>query len=129
MAYIPYVASRSHVGHGARRNDLFAMATAPVSVRALPVADMSTYLWEVLMDIAKAPGKVLSSVLAMIRRERLRAELSALDDRLLADIGIERDQIDGVVTGDIRREAGSRVTMGAEATAVANENAPQRTAA
>ncbi|WP_236104562.1 DUF1127 domain-containing protein [Zavarzinia marina] len=81
------------------------------------------------MDIAKAPGKMVSSVLAMIRRERLRAELSALDDRLLADIGIARNQIDGVVTGAIRREAGTWVTVAAEATTAANENAARRTAA
>lgn len=129
MAYIPYTASRSHVGHGARMEEGFAMAPALVSARELPLAELGTFFWEVLMGIAKAPGKLLKSMLAYLRRERLRAELSALDDRLLADIGIGRSQIDGVVAGSVRRGAVQPVTAGMDAIAVANENAPQRTAA
>ncbi|PWR20114.1 hypothetical protein DKG75_15640 [Zavarzinia compransoris] len=58
-----------------------------------------------------------------VARQRLRAELSALDDRLLADIGIERGLIDGVVAGKVRRDAKTPVPAQATVVAVANENA------
>ena len=38
------------------------------------------------------------------RRERAYAELMALDDRSLADIGVRRSQIRALVEGDNRRD-------------------------
>ncbi|PWR18543.1 hypothetical protein DKG74_19050 [Zavarzinia aquatilis] len=80
------------------------------------------------MVVAKVPGKLAGALKGFMARQRLRAELSVLDDRLLADIGIDRGQIDGVVAGRVRRDA--KVLLQAQALKdAANENAAARTAA
>lgn len=130
MAYVHGQASRSHVGHAPRSTDSFFIGPAFVTVRVLPVAGLGIFFWEVLMLIAKAPKKLIGMLQGMVARQRLRAELTALDDRLLADIGIERNLIDGVVAGQVRRDAKAPVPAQATVAKAANENAAgHRTAA
>lgn len=130
MAYVHGQASRSHVGHAPRSTDSFFIGPAFVTVRVLPVAGLGIFFWEVLMLIAKAPKKLIGMLQGMVARQRLRAELTALDDRLLADIGIERNLIDGVVAGQVRRDAKAPVPAQAVVAKAANENAAgHRTAA
>ena len=55
-------------------------------------------------------SRVLNSLLARLadyrRRQRAYAELSALDDRALADIGIIRSDIPGIVEGPAEAAVG-----------------------
>ena len=50
-----------------------------------------------VLNLFVSAGKALS---AWRRRERAYAELMALDDRSLADIGVRRSQIRALVEGD-----------------------------
>jgi uncharacterized protein YjiS (DUF1127 family) len=52
------------------------------------------------LNLFLSAGKALA---AWRRRQRAYAELMALDDRSLADIGIRRSQIRALVEGDDRR--------------------------
>jgi uncharacterized protein YjiS (DUF1127 family) len=54
-----------------------------------------------VLNLFVSAGKALS---AWRRRERAYAELMALDDRSLADIGIRRSQIRALVEGDAPRQ-------------------------
>ncbi|WP_243404172.1 DUF1127 domain-containing protein [Zavarzinia aquatilis] len=128
MAYVPYEASRSHVGHRPVSTYGFIGGADMVTARIVPLVGLSVFLWEVVMVVAKVPGKLAGALKGFMARQRLRAELSVLDDRLLADIGIDRGQIDGVVAGRVRRDA--KVLLQAQALKdAANENAAARTAA
>lgn len=128
MAYVPYEASRSHVGHGSGSTYGFIGGPDMVTARIVPLVGLSVFLWEIVMFVAKVPGKLVGALKVFMARQRLRAELSVLDDRLLADIGIDRGQIDGVVAGRVRRDA--KVLLQAQALKdAANENAAARTAA
>lgn len=128
MAYVPYEASRSHVGHGPGSTYGFIGGPDMVTARIVPLVGLSVFLWEIVMIVAKVPGKLTAALKGFMARQRLRAELSVLDDRLLADIGIDRGQIDGVVAGRVRRDA--KVLLQAQALKdAANENAVARTAA
>ena len=51
----------------------------------------------ILVNLFVAAGKAFS---AWRRRQRAYAELMALDDHFLADIGIRRSQIRGLIDGD-----------------------------
>lgn len=128
MAYVPFPASRSHVGHGSSSAYDFIGGPELVTARIMPLVGLSMFLWEIVMVVTKVPGKLVAALKAFMAHQRLRAELSALDDRLLADIGIDRSQIDGVVAGHVRRDA--KVLFGARALkGAANENAVSRSAA
>jgi uncharacterized protein YjiS (DUF1127 family) len=54
-------------------------------------------------SIVSASKAAISAVAEWRRREIARAELESLDDRTLADIGINRSEIPFVVTGRLRR--------------------------
>jgi uncharacterized protein YjiS (DUF1127 family) len=54
-----------------------------------------------LLNLFISTGKAFS---AWRRRERAYAELMALDDRSLADIGVRRSQIRALVEGDAPRD-------------------------
>ena len=53
------------------------------------------------LNLFVSAGKAIS---AWRRRERAYAELMALDDRSLADIGVRRSQIRALVEGDAARD-------------------------
>ncbi|RJF90019.1 DUF1127 domain-containing protein [Oleomonas cavernae] len=72
---------------------------------------------------------VVQALKSLIARQRVHAELTALDDRLLADIGIDRGQIDRVAAGLVRRGAAVPATAKVAINGVANENSPRHLAA
>jgi uncharacterized protein YjiS (DUF1127 family) len=59
-------------------------------------------------------------------RERARNELSALDDRTLADIGIRRTDIPFILKGSAEHVEEAGRTVPAEARPAANTNAASR---
>ncbi len=56
----------------------------------------------------------VAGLAAVWRRAALRRELEALDDRLLADIGLRRDQIPDVVNAAFRGHADASPTVAGE---------------
>jgi uncharacterized protein YjiS (DUF1127 family) len=68
------------------------MDSSTIEARALPVAAQGAAgPWQVLV---KAVKRVVAGIRSKRRTRRGIAELRALDDRLLADIGLSRDQIE-----------------------------------
>ncbi|MFA5119864.1 DUF1127 domain-containing protein [Zavarzinia sp.] len=129
MAYFPTKASRSHVGYGFGSAESFITGPALVTARVLPLVGLGIFVWEILMFVAKGPKMLMQALSGFWARQRLRAELSALDDRMLSDIGLERGLIDGVVAGRIRRDAKVPATAKATPATAANENAARKSAA
>ena len=73
-------------------------------------------LFHALFDIAGAVARAH-------RRKHARRELMALDDRLLADIGVPRGEIDAVIEGLMRGPVGT--AQPAPSPAAANANRPE----
>ncbi len=130
MAYFLVTsASRSHVGHGLNSANEFTADYALVTARIAPLVGLGIFVSEVLMLIAKGPLMIAQALKTFLARQRVRAELTSLDDRLLADIGIDRGQIDRVAAGLVRRGTPTPVTAKVAIGTVANENSPRHIAA
>lgn len=130
MAYfLLNTASRSHVGHGHNSAPEYTADLTLVTARIAPLVGLGIFVSEVLMLVAKGPVMIVQALKGFIARQRVRAELTALDDRLLADIGVDRGQIDRVAAGLVRRGAAVPVTAKVAAGVVANENSPRHIAA
>src|ERR1700757_4986879 len=102
-AQIPLLLAAGAPIYCAARNDEFAIAKRSVSAMA-----------NLLLNAAL---NLTNRFVEWRRRERAYAELSVLDDRSLADIGISRAEIPFVVAGRVPAEAQSFPTG-----AVANGN-------
>ncbi|WP_233559960.1 DUF1127 domain-containing protein [Oleomonas cavernae] len=130
MAYLlTGTASRSHVGHGLNGAPEYTADLTLVTARIAPLVGLGIFISEVLMLVAKGPMMVVQALKSLIARQRVHAELTALDDRLLADIGIDRGQIDRVAAGLVRRGAAVPATAKVAINGVANENSPRHLAA
>jgi uncharacterized protein YjiS (DUF1127 family) len=79
-------------------------------------------------SVVSALKAAVSAVAEWRRREIARAELESLDDRTLADIGINRAEIPFVVSGRLRR-AEPAYGHAAAPSFAANANGAARTAA
>lgn len=73
-----------------------------------PAADQSPISAAALKDAAAALSRLVNplrdaliAVARWRRQQRAQAELVQLDDRLLADIGISRSQIDAAIIGSL----------------------------
>jgi uncharacterized protein YjiS (DUF1127 family) len=74
-----------------------------------------------LLNLFASAGKAIS---AWRRRERAYAELMALDDRSLADIGVRRSQIRGLVeAGGAPRDRGTKPASSPKETAFGHRKA------
>lgn len=52
---------------------------------------------------ASRPMRFVSTLVAFVRALRVRSDLSELDDRMLADIGLTRSQINEIAFMELRR--------------------------
>jgi uncharacterized protein YjiS (DUF1127 family) len=81
-------------------NETYALRQQAIAeahrMRAEAIADA-------IFAVSRVLGRLLSFVFApvatLVERARLRAELNQLDDRLLADIGLTRDDVSRVISG------------------------------
>lgn len=103
---IHHSASRSHVGlaSDARHRD----ATVPdpwVDGRIAPVAGVAGLLTDLIDALRDRISAFAEAVEQDLARRRLLAELAGLDDRMLADMGLDRTMIGAVAAGRVRRPA------------------------
>lgn len=96
------------------------------AARALQAAALVDFVWSIGHDLWTS----LATLTAKVRERRDHylaiAELNGMDDRLLTDIGISRNDIDAAVAGEVRR--GRRSVANENLTSVepaANSNTPR----
>ena len=96
-----------------RKNQLTHFAEM-VWVAPAKAADAAPALGAAGGALARFAGAVLAPLAGLYRRNRLYDELMEMDNRLLADIGIERADIPRIVDGAYRKDADAmRASRGA----------------
>ena len=79
-----------------------------------------------IIKISKATGKIIKSFIIYLTeftyRNNMRRELNTMPDYLLLDIGVQRDQINGIVSGHIVRETAVELPATNSSSSVFKEN-------
>ena len=99
-----------------RTEDMWRIENAARQIRARELARLVRAAW------AWVKTYLVEPIASALRAERAYRELMALDDRTLADIGIARSEISGIVARSIAPH--SRPTRSISVKAVASVRAP-----
>lgn len=91
-------ASRPVARHGADVRDIGVLGQV-AAAREIPVLGAASLLLAAFELVSEGFDTLNTALGRAIARRRILAELSALDDRMLKDIGLERGRLDAVFDG------------------------------
>jgi uncharacterized protein YjiS (DUF1127 family) len=111
-------------------NKTFPMETINFSSSKNPVGDELSSKAIIdnmrIIKISKALGKIIKSFIVYLTefayRNNIRRELNTMPDYLLLDIGVQRDQINAIVSGHIVRETTVDLPAANSSSGVLKEN-------
>lgn len=98
-------------GNTAKRMDPFS---ADVVAHNARYVEASVLVFDAFRNMFGLISRVFDKIAAWHRASVVSRELKAMPDYILADIGVRRDQIDAVATGELTREASSLSPAGAQ---------------
>jgi len=105
MAAVPVLASppKSNFGrnlprsHHLAKQRVLAMNSVPTLYRSHGIANRSRARWRWPKRVYVSLATIISAIKSELRARRAAAQLASMDDRMLRDIGISRDEIGAVV--------------------------------